>query len=69
MSNYCFSFLEEDFPSISSECKNCEKLLVEGYYDDSIKRAGKACELISKEIAKRVIEKICFQSMLVKVLD
>lgn len=41
MSNYCFSFLEEDFPSISSECKNCEKLLVEGYYDDSIKRAGK----------------------------
>lgn len=53
MSNYCFSFLEEDFPSISSECKNCEKLLVEGYYDDSIKRAGKACELISKEIAKK----------------
>lgn len=53
MSNHCFSFLEDDFPNISSECENCEILLVEGHYDDSIKRAGKACEIISKIIAKK----------------
>lgn len=54
MSNHCFSFLEDDFPKISSECEECEILLVEEHYVDSIKRAGKACELISKVIAKNI---------------
>jgi len=51
MDNHCFSFLEEDFPKISSECFACEKHLVEGNYSDSIIRAGKACEFITQEIA------------------
>ena len=54
MSNHCFSFLEDDFRYISSECEECEKLLVEGYYKASIKSAGKACEFISKEVAKNI---------------
>ena len=54
MSNHCFSFLEDDFRYISSECVECEKLLVEGYYKASIKSAGKACEFISKEVAKNI---------------
>ncbi len=57
MSNHCFSFLEDDFPNISSECEECEKLLVEGYYKASIKSAGKACEFISKEVAKNINRK------------
>lgn len=51
MSNNCFSFLEKDFPKIYIECENCEKHFVEENYIDSIVRAGKACELISKEIS------------------
>ena len=47
----CFSYLEKDFPSIYSECENCEKHLVENNFVDSIVRAGKACELISKDVA------------------
>ena len=51
MPNHCFSFLEEDFPKISEECETCEKHLVEENYLDSIIHAGKACELITQEIA------------------
>ena len=51
MSKHCFSFLEDDYKEISSNCETAEEYLVEGKYTDSIIRAGKACELISKEIA------------------
>ena len=51
MSKHCFLFLEMEFPDISSECKSCEKHLVEKNYEESLFRAGKACELITKEIA------------------
>lgn len=51
MSKHCFLFLEKEFSDISSECESCEKHLVEKNFEESLFRAGKACELITKEIA------------------
>lgn len=52
MSDYCFSFLEEEFQDIASECESCEKHYVEGNYTESVIRAGKAAEFISIFIAE-----------------
>lgn len=52
MSNHCFSFLEEEFPDIASECESCEKHYVEGNYTESVFRAGKAAEFIAIFIAE-----------------
>lgn len=52
MSEYCFSFLEDEFPDIASECEYCEKHYVEGNYTESVFRAGRACEFISIKIAE-----------------
>ncbi|MCI5738119.1 MAG: DNA phosphorothioation-dependent restriction protein DptF [Methanobrevibacter ruminantium] len=52
MSNHCFSFLEDSYPEICNEAKYCEKHLVEGNYTDSIMRAGKAAEFITRYICE-----------------
>lgn len=54
MSDYCFLFLEEEFPDISNQCWLCEKHLVEKNYEESLFRAGKACEYITKEISNNI---------------
>lgn len=54
MSNHCFMFLESEFPEISSQCELCEKHLVEKNYEESLFRAGKACEVITKKISENI---------------
>ena len=52
MGNHCFSFLEDSYADICNEAMFCEKHLVEGYYADSIIRAGRALEIITENICE-----------------
>ena len=65
MSNHCFSFLEEEFPDIASECESCEKHYVEGNYTESVLGQEKLLNLFLYLLLK-IMD---FKNFIIKKLD